>query len=570
MLIVWCRYKSSTSKPAQRDAPSQSESKKRPLEPEDSVRPHKKARPSEDLSRRPPRPETPRSSTQDKPSSKDGRPGAARSTPTSRAAGGSSKERDHAASPKVTANGAKNSNSSHSTSLPRRPDTSGKHLVPPLLSPLRHPAIDDELETNSPKKRPKESPSGGKAPSKAPKSEVTAKKKPVVPELPSLLSPTLPPLVEDELLRFEKTLSKGDLSQAGSQSSETSKSARREKTREDEVKPKSLVVTLRIRKALRPTVRRLLALPSKNRKDRSASVENTPPPAKKRPRPAEANTEVAPTMATKRSKAPDVPAGKAPYTPPNPPATLSQNPSGSLQHPTPGGRVAQTPGGGETVPHRSGSSKDREALMRRHGAMSNLGRTLKRERDKEKHERDRERQKQPNGAAANGERMAAEDYRAAMLTMEMILAYFIAFRSLNQACELNRTHVDEKAWLSLEAHLRELRHMTSHSLPLHTLAIQLNGILINEILKVYAINGNSSKLDEASQKILLRNVSGQFAVWSDADRFRSKLTDERLKTPVMGPWTSPYKAAADTLAVMTRVADREHVHWKAEVVPPRD
>lgn len=511
--------------------------------------------------------------THDRSAGKDGRLGASQPASGGRAALGSARERERAVSPRITVNGVK----SQPSSLPRKPDTSGKHLVPPLLSPLRHPAIDDELEPNSPRKRPKESPSSVRAQGrdKAPKSEVMGKKpKSAAPELPELLSPTLPPMVVEELERLEKMLSKGE----PNPSLETSKIARKAPSRdnvEDENKTKSHIITLKIKKSIRPRVRGLLALPSKNSKERSASMENTPPPAKRRPRaseplrPAEPSIEATPTIPTKRTKASEAPTTKAPYTPPNPPAPISQVPSLSSQNQTPRERLPPTPSAGEILPpSRSGLPKDH--LQRRYSAMMALGRNLKRERDRERHERQIERQKQPNGAGANVERPTGDDLRPVMLTMEMILAYFIAFRSLDQASELSRTHVDDKLWLSLELHLKELRGMTHHSLPLYTLAMQLSGIFINEILRVYSTWSREPKLDEASTKNLFRFLGSQFTTWSEADRLRSKLTDERLKTPVMGSWTSVYKAAADTLVVMGRITEREHVNWHAEVIPPRE
>lgn len=465
-------------------------------------------------------------------------------------------------------NGVKSHNS-----LPKKTETSSKHLVPPLLSPLRHPAIDDELEPNGSRKRSKESSANGKVQTKAPRSDVLLKKpKSTMPDLPALLSPTLPALVEDELERFEKAPYKGESSQAAVQTPETSKSARKAQIREvaeDENHPKRYIVTLKIKKPLRGTVRRLLALPSKAKKERSTSVENTPPPAKKRPRPAESSIEATPAIPAKRAKIVEMPAAKAPapYTPPNPPAASSL--PGSSHTQTPSGRVAATPTAGEAA--SSGRTVvSKELLMRRQGELATVGRRLKRERDREKHEREREKHKQSNGAPPTGERLAADEYRPAMMTMEMILAYFIAFRSGNQASELSRAPADEKAWVTLEAHLGELKRMTSHSLPLYTLAAQLNGILINEILRACSTHGALAALDDSSQKALMRNLSNQYRVWPEVEKLRGRLTDERLRTPVMGPWTSTYKAVSDTLVVMSRIAEREHVSWRAEVVAPKE
>lgn len=563
------RSKNSSSRHVPRGGSSPSDSKKRPLDPDDSARPSKKPRPNEEALRKQSRPDTPRSRdqnpTNDRAAGKDGRTGAAQQT-----TGGRARDKERAVSPRITVNGTKN----HPSSLPRKPDTSGKHLVPPLLSPLRHPAIDDELEPNSPRKRPKEASSGGKAQGRerVPKVEVFAKKpKPAAPDLPELLSPTLPPVVIEELERLEKLLSRGE-SLATSEAPKAARKAQSRDNADDENRPKSLIITLKIKKSIRPRVRGLLALPSKNSKERSASMENTPPPAKKRPRAAEPLRAAEPSIEaipSKRPKAPEAPAIKAPYTPPNPTAPTSQNPSVSSQSQTPRDRVPATPSAGDIPPpSRSGPSKDH--LQRRYGAMMALGRNLKRERDRERIERQKERHKQPNGAAGNADRPSADDLRPVMLTMEMILAYFIAFRSFDQASELSRAHVDDKLWLSLELHLKELRGMTHHSLPLYTLAMQLSGIFNNEILRVYSTWSREPKLDDASTKNLFRFLGSQFSTWTEADKLRSKLTDERLKTPVMGPWTSAYKAAADTLAVMGRITEREHVNWRAEVVPPKD
>lgn len=560
---VHSRYKSSLPpKPLSKDAPN-SESKKRPIELEDSARPLKKARPSEgstsEALRKAPRPETPHNRdhnpTNDK--TRDGR--AAQATPGNR-----TKERDRAASPKITING----NKAHS--LPRKPDTSAKQMVPPLLSPL-HPAIDDELETISPRKKPSERDLGGKSLSKPTKTEVATKKqRHSLQGLPPLLSPTLPPIVEEELLRVERLLSKGESGQALSQSSENPNSTRKARPKEnveDEGRRKR-IVTFKIRKHLRQRIRSLLALPSKSKKERSLSVEDTPPPPKKRPRQPEVIVEPPTSTATKRPKTSDAYASKAPYTPPNPSASVSLAASGSSQLQTPGGRVSQTPGAAEG-PSSGRGGPGKEVLNGRFATMCRLGKKLKHDRDKEKH-------KQTNGSTTNGgphERMMGDELRPALLTMEMILAYMIAFRSQNQVEELCGNRVDEKNWATLDAHFGELRGMTRRSPPLHTLAIQLHGIMINELLRVYSIQGtvnNEPKPEDNNARKVMRVLKNSFGIWTEADKYRSKLTDERLKTPAMGPWTSAYKAAADALTVMGRLADREHTNWRAEVVSPKD
>lgn len=529
------------------------------------------------------RPETPRSrehtSAHDRPSVRDGRPGASQSTPGSRPAPGVSRDRDRAGSPRTaTVNDVK----SYSSSIPKKTEASSKHSVPPLLSPLRHPAIDDELETNSSKKRPKEIPAPGKPQSRTSKTEVLAKKpKSQLPELPVLLSPTLPAMVEDELERFERLSFKGESSQAASHTPEISKGTRKtqiQEIAEDGNEPKRYMVTLKIKKAQRPTVRRLLALPSKVKKERSASVENAPQPAKKRPRAADSSIEAAPAAATKRIRVADAPAVKAPapYTPPNPP--MASSVPGSSQMQTPGGPVASTPTMAEAASSVRGLLS-KESAQQRQRSLTRIGVNLKRERDKEKQARWGDKHK-PNGALINGERMTADDYRQAMMTMEMVLAFFIAFRSGDQASEMGNKPCDVASWTTLEAHLIELRRMTVHSLPLQTMAIQLQGILVNEIVRAFSTHATLPAiiaLDSANerdplflQKCFMRNSSNLHRVWSEVEKHRSRVVEERLKTPVMGPWTSPYRAAADTLVVMGRIAEREHVKWRAEVVAPKE
>ncbi|CAN8103840.1 unnamed protein product [Discula destructiva] len=578
------RSKNPGTKPAPRDAASPFDSKKRPSEADDGIRQHKKAKPSEGLSGKLLRPETPRSrepnSVQDRSSGREGRPGAPQSTPGSRPAPGGSRDRDRAGSPRTTVNGVKSS-----SSLSKKTEVAGKQSVPPLLSPLRHPAIDDELETTGPRKRPKESTTSSKTQTKPPKTEIIPKKqKATLPDLPFLLSPTLPAVVEDELERFDKISHKADFGQAVSRTPENTRSARKaqiQEVAEEGNGPKRFMVTFKIKKSQRPTVRRLLALPTKHKKERSASLEDIPPPAKKRPRAADSSIEAAPTIAAKRSRAADVPATKvpAPYTPPNPPAAISLPSSLPIQ--TPGDPAASTPNTAEAASTNRGVPS-KETLSQRQKALTRLGVNLKRERDREKQARWGEKQR-PNGASSNGERQTADEYRPAMMTMEMVLAFFIAFRSGDQLSEMSYKPADVASWTTLEAHLLELRRMTFQSLPLQTLATQLQGILVNEIVRAFSTHGSLLAiiaLDDANaeasrdplflQKAFIRNSNNLHRVWSEVEKFRTKVTDERLKTPVMGPWTSPYKAAADTLVVMARIAEREHVNWRAEVVAPRE
>lgn len=576
------RSKSSLPRGASKDVPSPlSETKKRPLEQDDSGRPLKKTKPSEpplsDQPRKLSRPETPSSKGHARSASKDGRMLGAQSTSGSRAAQSSSKESQRAVSPRITVNGSKSQASAPRNSLPPKPDASGKHLVPPLLSPLRRFPFDEELETASPRKKSGDGHGPGKPPNKISKTEVTVKKQTAgISDLPPLLSPTLPPAIEEALARI-KTPSKSDANQPASQSSDSPSSARKTRPRTDDVdedsRPKTKIVTMKIKKgSYRKRLQSLLALPSKSSKERSVSVENTPPPAKKRPRASEATElEPASSISARRPRTAEASASKAPLTPPKPPTANSQSAAGNSQTQTPGDRIAQTPSAGDAGPpgREGGSQAAKEAYKSRWDTFSSIGRGLK-------HKRDIECQTNGTGPGGGGQSKRADidTNRRAVLTIEMILAYMICFRSGDQRSELSGIPMNVPAWLTLEPHLRELKGMARHSVPLQALACQLHGTVINEIVRTYGSlgmqNGEVPKLEREVAKGVFHALRSNSRIWAEANELWSKVTDKSLRTPAMGPWTSPHKAASDALSVLARFAEREHVNWRAKVVVPSE
>jgi hypothetical protein len=573
--IHWDRPKSSLSKIASRDALSpSSEGKKRPLEQDDSVRPLKKTKPSEpppsEMPRKPPRPETPSGREHIRSASKDGRTGVPRPGSSGRAAQPSSKDQPRAGSPKIAVNGTKTQGSASRSTLPPKPDTSGKHLVPPILSPLKL-TFEDDLETWSPKKKTADGHTTGKPQSKPPRTEGAAKKKAATPELPPILSPTLPPQVEEALARIQKTQAKEEPRDPPGQSSDAPASARKtrppaDSTCDADARP-AKIVTIKYKKTLRKRIQSLLALPSRPwPKERSLSADNTPPPASKRPRAPEAIAEpVASSVGAKRPRAPEVMGSKAPYTPPKPPTANSLSaPGGSqTQTQTPGGRAAQTPGAGDMAPTgREGATK--ETLRRRWEEFCKIGKKLK-------HKRDKEFPANAGGPNAGGQ---SRDYRRAMLTIEMILAYMIAFRSLNQRSEISGTAMEMGSWLTLEPHLRELKQMARHSTSLQALAYQLHGIVINELIRSFASmglhGGEQLKLGKEQHMAVFQAMKNNPRIWTEANDLRGKVSDKSLRTPTMGTWTTPHKAASDALLVLARFADREHVNWRAEMAVPHE
>ncbi|POS73650.1 hypothetical protein DHEL01_v207957 [Diaporthe helianthi] len=568
------RSKSSLSKVTPRDAPSpSSEGKKRPLEQDDSTRPLKKTKSSEpppsEAPRKAPRSETPSGRERAMSASKDGRTGAPLSNSSGRAAQPSSKDQTRAASPKIAVNGTKSQSSASRNTLPPKPESSGKHLVPPILSPLKL-TFDDDLETWSPKKKGVDGHATGKSQNKPFRPEVTVKKRAATPELPPILSPTLPPQVEEALARIQKTQAKEEAKDPPGQSSDAATGAR--KTRvpandcDAEARPAKFV-TIKYKKTLRKRIQSLLALPSRPwPKERSLSADNTPPPASKRPRATEPVAEpVTGSVGAKRPKAPETTGSKAPYTPPKPPTANSLSaPGGSqTQTQTPGGRVAQTPGTGEAAQTgRDGTAK--ETLRRRWDEFCKIGKRLKHKRDKEF----------PANAAGPNAGGQSRDYRRAMLTIEMILAYMIAFRSLNQRSEISGAAMELASWLTLEPHLRELKQMARHSTSLQALAYQLHGIVINELIRAFASmglqGGEQLKLGKDQHMAVFQAMKNNPRIWTEANDLRGKVPDKSLRTPTMGTWTTPHRAASDALQVLTRFAEREHVNWRAEMVVPNE
>jgi hypothetical protein len=133
------------------------------------------------------------------------------------------------------------------------------------LSPLHPSLFEGEAEKGSMPKK--------KATGKVSKPEREKTRKPF--KIPALLSPTLPPVIEEILAGTDRkqTASKGVSGQASSQSSDSSNGARKTivaappvRVIEEEEKPArpSLTVTLKLKKANAKRAKELLSLPSKS------------------------------------------------------------------------------------------------------------------------------------------------------------------------------------------------------------------------------------------------------------------------------------------------------------------
>lgn len=481
------------------------------------------------------------------------------------------RDRENTASPRSTiqVNGTRpHSDSGRST--PRKPEVS-KASLPALLSPL-HPSLveqlDEQLETD--RKR-----TGDKAPTKPQKtSGPPASKKPKSTiKIPALLSPTLPPIVEAELARLKKTPPKSDLSQRGTNTPESPSSARKTKPQPEEENGRSFepsrIVTLKLKKTTAKRAKELLSLPSKSvkdalRKERSMSVEGTPPPARKRPRlldDAPADNSLAKRNKTTGDTVVARPAG--PSTPLKQSTTAMSRVTSNQSHGTPGNSTGLTPGTLDRPPTRSDSVEPARArpvghlaaektFREKHAEYSGLGGKLKRQRDE---------------IIRAASVTAAEDRRAHALTFEMVLAYMVAFHALDQVRSLNSKARDSSTWESLLPHLAELKRRVHGIRALRALALQMHAICLEQITAAFqTLNPTAAASCFEKWARLERN---RVPLWGEADSAYEGVEDRRMRMR-MGSATKVEDAVTASLNILRRWAEREDVRWSPVIVRDRD
>ncbi|KAL2171643.1 hypothetical protein VTG60DRAFT_2211 [Thermothelomyces hinnuleus] len=475
------------------------------------------------------------------------------------------RDREHTASPKSTiqVNGSR-PRSDSGTSTPRKPE-SIKAALPQLLSPLHPSLFEGESERED---MPKHKTAG-----KASKPEKEKAKKFKIPEL---LSPTLPPVIEEILaLRDRKptTASKGVSSQSSGHSSDSPSGARKTivaalpgRTAEEEERPSrpSRIVTFKLKKANAKRAKELLSLPSKSTKDalkkeRSESADAAPPPAKKRPRPAEDPPQE--SAASKRPKiSADVitarPAGsRTPLKHAAPAMSRVASSQSQGQGNTPAATTGLTPSTSDNRPPTRSEPLDPKVLAQvdyfkdRHTEYSRLGSKLKHARD------DMMRDRGTNPAAADERRISA-------LHFEMVLAYMVAFDSLNQSRILERKVCEISAWESLLPHLAELRGRVQANRALKALAMQMHALCLEQISNAFAT------LDPAGAAATFgrwtKHHRNRTLMWGDANATYERVEEPKMRV-VMGPWTAVDDAVAAVLDIMRRWAEKDGVRWQPEV-----
>ncbi|KAK4662676.1 hypothetical protein QC763_605700 [Podospora pseudopauciseta] len=511
------------------------ESRKRVADTESSLPPQKRPR-SEQVSAskldreygRQPKPEPPRGRDRGAPErtqrERDTKNDSLRPTTNGLAPASTDRDRENTASPRSTiqVNGSRvRPDSGRST--PRKGEGLTKSLLPELLSPL-HPSLEAELEEHRPRRK-----LADKAPPRSQKADggppPAKKRKP--PVLPELLSPTLPAIVEEALIQSNQTPARN---QSGSQSESSPSSARKTiiaaplislpPPAEEKPPPRpSRIVTLKLKKANAKRAKDLLSLPSKSAKDalkkeRSISVEATPPPARKRPRPADEIEQppAPPPVIPPKSRGVKAELMKNNHNSPSTPLRVPPQ-GGSASQPTPLRPNSTTPlkhsitaavsGSAEAViaaarpPTRDVAPLDPKTIEKSehhrkiHQELVALGTKIKHTRD-------------DLSKSSHGNPSPAEEKRLSALHLEMVLTYFLAFYNLNLSRTLAGKSGDIQMWESLLPHIAELRGRQGvrQSRCLKALACQLHASCLDQIVHAYFM------LDEGSAGVWFRRVGG--------------------------------------------------------------
>ncbi|KAL2265564.1 hypothetical protein VTJ83DRAFT_6664 [Remersonia thermophila] len=548
------------NKPSSAKSKIDHESRKRPADADDNnPSPQKRTKAdahSADHGRsRPSKPESPRGrpSTTER-AHKDAKNESLHPTINGLPPSGFDRDREASASPRSTiqVNGSR-ARSNSATPTPRKPENPTKPALPKLLSPL-HPALfDHDTDKSSPPKK--------KPASTASSTEKTKPKKAV--KIPEPLSPTLPPVIEEilaDMKRKPTTSKEASNQQAAPEPSSTARKTTivaaapgRPSVDDDAEKPArpTKLVTLKLNKSTAKRAKVLLSLPSKSakealRRERSESADTAPPVARKRP----ATVEEAPQepAAPKRNKAAaDVITARPPTTPLKPAATaMSRVTSSQSQGPgsTPAAGAGHTP---DNRPPTRSEPLDPKALAQaeshreRHAEYGRLGSKLKHARDDLRRDR--------------GANMSpADERRVTALHFEMMLAYMVAFHSLNQARLLERRSPDIAAWESLLPHFSELRSSVSGNRALKALAAQMHVVALEQITNGFAHLDPATASGAISR--WMKHHRNRAQLWPEAQALSERVDEARLRAPV-GPWMTVDDAVAAALAVMKRWADKE-------------
>ncbi|OTB05383.1 hypothetical protein M426DRAFT_139000 [Hypoxylon sp. CI-4A] len=436
------------------------------------------------------------------------------------------------------------------------------HYVPPLLSPIELSDYMDEASRPTPKKKPADS-SNLKPPLKRSHEDREPSPSSKKRKIPPLLSPTLPPIVAEELA----LLKANKLKETGQKNSQTpdpisapkkvAKPAKREETihvESGKEQRDSFKVSLKYKKRNSKTVERLLALPpggkkkselllkKEERASRDRSDSSEPSTARKRPIPTTNSS-----MATKRPPALE---SARPSTPPRQSSAMTRVASNSSQAGTPGVANGLTPATQHPKQHRYPIDPDKiQKLNLKVKTYTELATKLKHERDAVL--------KRPSDKISERERQVA-----IAAGIQCVVSFLLGFKLQSDACELERKPNSIRPLNQLITLFKVTRTDCARHNGLSALIWRLQGIchmLIGRIMWSWP----TSEPDHAAN--LIGNAKDQHEAWRQADSARKamgvydgssrsddggvvgKLVDR------LGPWTAPEEAVPIALEVLRKV-----------------
>lgn len=441
--------------------------------------------------------------------------------------------------------------------------------MPPLLSPL-HFSLGTE-ESSPPKERRQRDEAEEPFRSlKSAKSSTSAPLNRERPRLPTLLSPTLPPQIEEELALEregpQKTGSSATVSRSGQTADSLGNAKKSRPIKEDdreekerskvqsrdtggEERPRRFIVTLKCPKKHAKAFKRLLALP-RSRKERSASLEAPNPGGGARKRPLGASEYIGESIAVKRPRMSDV-SSSAKLPPPSTPAkaatSMARAASNNSQAQTPGEVNTFTPS--DRPPTRQDpldASKVRP-LRERHERFKNIGNKLKHKRD--------------DLLSGRNDRPADRYVKLGIaLCLESAMAYMVSFRAIFESRRLENKAQDPKTWDSILPMLDMIRHHLADSRhrALEALFHHLRGVILEELIKCYWSLDPSSNAHHVMHYERMRS-----STWKAAGDAARNLKNSRMSSG-FGPWTGAEEAVVDGLKIVQRWADEENVDWSPE------
>ncbi|KAJ2896342.1 hypothetical protein MKZ38_005606 [Zalerion maritima] len=494
-----------------------------------------------------------------------------------------------------------------------------KLTVPPLLSPLHLSLMagEDGPSATGGKKKPIDK-TGERVPSKLSTEQRVQSKRPK-PKLPPLLSPTLPPVVEQELARMKKTPTKGDsTSQRSHNPPDSPTSSRKPRPIEDEEdappsKKKRLVVTLKYKKKNSKRVQMILSLPPSSvrearkkererEKERSRSLDPGPPPpltavptsvptssqARKRPKPHE-NDAAHSAHASKRPRTSEIGRGDSlapsatPSTPSkSAPAMARVHSNSSIMH-TPGDTSALTPPmyqGRERSSRPPDDETQRAAdRLRREGQnYINMGTRLKHQRDDIMGFKSKDQPKL----------LPSQIRRGCAAGVESLLAYLIGFKLLNEGRHMEGRSRDLGGFESLIPHLKIMLRETRNQAPMQLVTWfisavameELESLMVNSAPGVPPQSSSSSSNPDMPLAVLhswIKKVAEvskmRTAYWDSARQCVGKMRNLRGYSQVpkmeqVGPWTTPNEVVTLGVQVLKDWIFEEGVDFKSELQPP--